>query len=125
MIFKGVQYQRVHNVVALPIEDEFGCRYPFVKEKNHIYFGRVYALGAAKKGAIKTNFYRVKYNEDGERDLNPNHEYLYAVPIPYSGYSLTNLAYGTDGYSYLMLDGKFYRSKTKVPSALNKEKTKP
>ena len=121
MIFKGVKYQRVHNIVALPIEDEFGCLYPFVKEKNRVYFGRVYALGAAKKGAIKSNFYRVKYNEDGEQDLNPNHEHLYAVPIPYSGYSLTNLAIGSDGYRYLMLDGKFYRSKTKVICAINKK----
>lgn len=107
MQYKGRQFSHVRNVVSLPVYDPNGEKMPYVESpENYVIFGKVSKLGEKKAGAFKSCFVRV--------DKDGNKEPLFAVPIKLRGYSLTNMAYGEDGYVYLMFDGKFYRSKEKT-----------
>lgn len=107
MLFKGVDYVKVKNIVSLPVRNKDGKLMPYVNNgENYIYFGKVSKLGQKKSGAVKSEYNLVQSN--GEK------EPIYAVPLEITGHSLTNRAYCADGYVYLMLDGSFYRSKKKL-----------
>lgn len=111
MQYKGGKYRRNRNIVRMPLFDEQNRRMPYVEvgKEQYAVFGRVTKLGANKKGAFKTNCTW----SGGDKDGQP----VYAVPIPLKGYSQTNLAYGLDGYMYLMMDGACYQSMKKYRTA--------
>lgn len=77
--------------------------------------------GNSKKGAVKSDYHKIIRDDDGNE---VSREPIYAVPLEVSGYSLTNLAYGADGYRYLMYDGRFYRSKEKFKKFVEEAKAK-
>lgn len=109
MKFKGRDFVQVRNVVSLPASDKDGNLMSYAeKPSNYVIFGKVSKLGEKKAGAVKSDFHR-KLEGGGKVDI-------FAVPIKTSGYSLTNMAYGADGYIYLMFDGRFYRSTNKIAS---------
>jgi hypothetical protein len=86
--FEGKRYARAPKVVVLPEEFWEGTG------KNHMTFG--VACDISKKGAVLTSW----------KDENNFH--IHALPIPFTGHSLTNLMYGKDKRMYLCLDGKCY-----------------
>lgn len=98
MIFDGMKFRRMRNVVSLPVKDEGGQRMPYVPagRENYVYFGKVASERDA--GAVKTTY---TYQEGSP---------VYAVPIPLDGHGLTNLAYGKDKRAYLMKDGWCYQT---------------
>lgn len=107
MLLKGIDYVKVKNIISLPTKDKDGKRLPYVtKDDSYVCFGKVSSLGAKKAGAVKSEYNLVHSNGDKEP--------IYAVPLEITGYSLTNKAYGADGYVYLMHNGCFYRSKKKL-----------
>lgn len=91
MLFKGKNYRRSHKAYPLPRE---------MWKNGYVTFGRLCKEG--DKGAVESDY---KWSS-GER--------VYLRPVKARGHSLTNLMYGADGYSYLMLDGAVYVAKTKV-----------
>ncbi len=108
MKYKGRDFRLNKNIVRMPVNDDRNLRMPYVElgKENYVVFGKVSKLGARKKGAFKTTY---SYNEgelQGQR--------VYAVPIVVSGYSATSMAYGEDGYVYLMHDGNCYQSVAKI-----------
>jgi len=91
MIFDGMRFTRSNKVVTLPQAMWYG------ELKNYVAFGRICNKDAT--GAVKTNWTR-------------NGEIIYALPVPCDRHSLTNMMYGTDGYTYLILNGKVYVKKS-------------
>jgi hypothetical protein len=88
MTFKGIRFRRTRTVVTLPFNpNDTSVTAGYVK------FGCVCKPNA--RGAILTEWQR-------------GSESLYAKPVPISGYSRTNMAYGLDGRTYLYLDGVCY-----------------
>lgn len=98
MIFDGMKFRRMRNVVALPVRDDAGQLMPYVPagRENYVYFGKVASERDA--GAVKT---RYTYQEGTP---------VFALPIEMTGHGLTNLAYGKDGRAYLMKDGWCYQT---------------
>ena len=93
MKFKGINFRRAPNVVTLPD----GAGDPSIPS-NYQQFGRVCKPDA--QGAIRSNWSR-------------GGEPLYVKPIPLSGHSRTNMAYGLDGRVYLIHDGRCYTAPPK------------
>ena len=113
MIFKGDDFKLVKNIVSLPTHDKEKNLHPYLKaEANYVVFG-VVTKKENKAGAFPSEYSRVNHETD-ERSI------IFAVPLAITGYSLTNMAYGQDGYKYLHLNGKFYRSKNKLKKFTNK-----
>lgn len=105
MIFKGLKFRKSQRVVDLPNE--------YQTNPHGVVFGRVCSRNA--KGAIKT---RYDWKEGcspfvGESSYTEEPSPVYAKIIEPKGYSLTNMMYGKDGKTYLMLDGYFYVRTTK------------
>jgi hypothetical protein len=101
MIFDGIKFRRSRRVVAIPTRDESGALQPYVQphQSNCVHFGRAVKEGSPiPKKAVKTSY----------RWDTPGFTPVWAVPIPTTGYSLTNMAYGDDGHIYLMHKGSFY-----------------
>lgn len=104
MKFKGYNFRQNKNLIMLPTYDENQQLMPYVEEghEHYVYFGKVIKKGEKKKiNAIKT---RYKWEDTGED--------VYAIPIELSGYSLTNMAYGTKNQVYLAKDGCCYQATT-------------
>src|SRR5437763_14631145 len=93
MIFKGHRFTRSRKAVTLPDD---GTAY--------IKFG--YAEWDAKDDQ-GGKLVRTRYTMDSTG------EPVYAKPIPLEGHSLTNMAYGKNGYAYLARDGAVWVSNTK------------
>jgi hypothetical protein len=105
MIFKGLNFRKTKRVVDLPRE--------FWRNETDVAFGRV--CSKKEKDAIKT---RYDWKEGcspfiGESSYTEKPSPVYAKIIEPKGYSLTNMMYGKDGKTYLMLDGQFYVRTTK------------
>lgn len=107
MIFKGKKFTKNSNIVVLPSHDNNGFLMSYMKDENHITFGKVTKVGMNKKGAVKTNNHWLGGMKDQES--------VYAIPIKVKGYSLTNMMYSEDGKVYLFKDGKCYVAK-QIPS---------
>ncbi len=101
MKFDGMNFRVSKTVVALPVRDEDGNLMPYVKQGGEMYvaFGRVVKEGTFPKGSIKTQY---KWKDKGTS--------VYAKEIKLKGHSLTNMAYGEDGKTYLMYNGKCFIS---------------
>jgi hypothetical protein len=100
IVFKGRTFFHCRNVVMMPDRDD----------SHNVYFGRVVPKGkdaSAVKGAVQTNYTWEAEDENTERAP------VFATPIELKGHSLTNMAYATDGYTYLAKDGKCYRAKAR------------
>lgn len=103
MIFDGMNFKEVSTVVRIP------------SDSNYIIFGKVCHREA--NGAIRTFYLHTTNCRFGRKG-----EFVYAKPIPITGYSLTNMAYGKPFYRnrcnngfrewyqnvYLMKDGRIY-----------------
>jgi hypothetical protein len=103
MIFKGLKFRRSRTVVVIPEEHN--------THMGHLSFGKVCQEDVP--GAVLTNYINSSTKQK-----------VYAKPIPLSGHSLTNMAYGEKktlkhpgGWSethvmvYLCVDGKTYTHK--------------
>lgn len=110
MIFKGIEFVRSHTLVDLPVKDEDGNQMPYIEKgkENYLMFGKIFKAGSGKRGAVKTNYFI--------RDENGTKEPIFAVPVALKYHSLTNMMVGQDGYYYLCLSGRFYKSKKKIKS---------
>lgn len=89
IIFKGTRFTRSRKAVTLPSDDT-----PFVR------FGYV-QLGVHDDQGGK--LVKTEWTMGGEP--------VFAKPIQLSGHSLTNMAYGKNGYAYLFRDGAVYVAK--------------
>ena len=99
MIFKGLHFRKSRTVVTLPNFDyATGEKFPYVKDPNYVYFGRVLKdqSKADPKLHPKTSYYKSN---------DPERKFLHADPIEDNGHSLTNMMYGADGRVYLAKDG--------------------
>ena len=81
------------TVVSLPQPYAYGA------DQNYLRFGKICQVG--KFGGIKTD-----YTQDGQP--------VYAIPIPCTGYSATNVMHSVDR-AYSSADGKFYTSLLPIP----------
>lgn len=111
MKFKGRNWRRSHVIVNLPATGVYLC------------FGRLCKPTA--KGAIKTT-HRWQSNYPKLDGVKGQH--VYAKPLPISGWSLTNMAYGKPTFRnacggafkiyrmpmYLMFDGYCYTSSYEI-----------
>lgn len=88
MKYDGITRRISNSTVPLP------QRYGYGAMNNYVRFGRI--CHPDTFGAIKTD-----YSREGE--------HIYAVPIPCTGFSATNVMFGNDKI-YLGVDGKFYTS---------------
>lgn len=93
----GIRFTESTKIVVLPDALWAG------ELKNHLTFGKVCTL--EKKGAVLTG----SKNNEGH--------YIHALPIPFSGHSLTNMMYGKDGRIYLFSEGKCYSAPAKKAEA--------
>lgn len=128
MRFKGKLYRESKKVVTLPDSEWNG------EQKNYVAFGRICPKNTP--GAILCPYIYYDGSPFGDSPdkcgviTNKPIYYIYAVRIgkeakdPYSrddsGYSLTNLMYGNDGYAYLFSNGKCYVRRWKKASAAAK-----
>jgi hypothetical protein len=91
MIYKGIKFRHSQRIVGLPGSDVY------------VQFGRVVLQDrAVPRHAVKTT-----------RTWVASGAPVYATPIKLKGHSLTNMAYGEDGRTYLMLDGQCYTAARK------------
>ena len=96
MIFKGIKFRKSRKVCTLPSDGT-----PYTK------FGRVVPTASTSRGGefIKTEY---TWSDGGP---------VFATPVKLNGHSLTNMAYGQDGYMYLAKDGScFVGSSKRLPS---------
>ena len=91
MKFKGIRFTLARKVVELPRE-MFKDAHNF----QYIRFGRWVPEGT--KGAVRTNYTYIDRFSDTRKPV-------WAVPVEIEGWSLTNMAYGSDGQMYLKFDG--------------------
>lgn len=92
MIFKGIKFRRDKTIVYL------GEHPPGTDHVYYAIFGKI--LNPDKPipaDAVRTDLFWKLSNLP-----------CYAKIIPYRGYSRTNMMYGSDGRTYLILDGKCY-----------------
>lgn len=93
MIFDGIRFRINHNIVMMPQ----------ISGEPNVRFGRVVKPGnptPPKAEATKATW--------------PDGAAVIAVPIPVTGHSLTNMAYGADGRIYLGKDGYCYTAKARL-----------
>lgn len=112
MMFDGQRWTRCVTVCSLPRTMWYG------ESNNYLAVGRIVPKGTP--GAVECKHRRFRFmppdyalvgGKPPEPDGNENGEFYWfawAIPIPQDGHSLTNLMYGKDGKSYLMIDGKIY-----------------
>lgn len=112
MVFKGNNYRKSKKAVRLPESywDWKGTKGIWVA------FGRI--CSKATPGAIRTDYTWINdyspYGDPPEGHCG-GHCPVYAKRIEATGYSLTNLMYGADGYMYLAKDGDVFVRKYKKP----------
>lgn len=108
MIFKGLRFRHSRLVVQLPVKAEDGSLMPYIEpeREQYVHFGRaVVGANEGTKGVVKT---RYRWNDETP---------VYAKPIPLSGHSRTNMAYGKDRRVYLMHDGACFIGGSPASSA--------
>jgi hypothetical protein len=86
--FKGVRYTHSRKAVTLPREPGD----PYVR------------FGYAEWGATDDQGGKLVKTQWTTGSGEP----IFAKPIPIRGHGLTNLAYGKNGYAYLLHDGRVY-----------------
>ncbi len=114
MRFKGYQYRKAPQFVTLPHQTPCNCPWPDHGGGAYITFGRSVPITEphpeSVKGAIKTDWtWRDYMGEDG---VIVQKAPVWAVPVPLTGHSLTNLAYTKSGHMLLWKDGTVYMAMT-------------
>ncbi len=98
MRFDGYTFRTARNIVLLPKS--------MWQKRNFCEFGKVVPESEPHPetvpGAFLTDYHWREY--EGENGVTIATRPVYAIPVPLRGFSLTNMAYGTDGRLYLCID---------------------
>jgi len=97
MIFDGIKFRVNHNIVMLVPGDD--C---------YVRFGKVVKPG-----------HPIPTGAEATKATWPDGEAVIAVPVPVTGHSLSNMAYGADGRIYLAKDGYCYTGKARLSPVQN------
>ena len=100
MIFDGLKFRRNRNLVVINLLD-FDYTDEYKEGNNYLRFGRI----IDRNKPLPANAVCTKYTWTDTK------EPVWAVPISLSGWSLTNMAYGKDGRTYLAYGGEVYTYK--------------
>jgi hypothetical protein len=109
MIYKGLKFRIAKNVIPFFSTFDNGDLNPYAKEFNYVSFGRITKVNSRVMTVPRSSICE-DHRQANEMAVYESEKSIkiFVKPIKMKGYSTTNMAYGVDGKTYLMVDGKCY-----------------